>query len=205
MLRYAVRALPWSRLVLACGLLVLLVEVVREWPGQTWALLGTAIGVLAGAAAWAFDEPAARVVDVVPRSLVWRTAARLLDPVLLLGVWAVALVRARPSLGGLGPELFVAGASGVVCGIAWTTWRRSGGEASPGTRFATLVIPVATAWALAQPLGKQVPVFPSLWASPEKWSASTAGWSAAAAVALVVIALALGDARWWRVGLRERP
>ena len=76
MVRYAARAVPWVRISLAAALVALLMELVRWNPWVLWPLEGTAVGLLAGATAWCFDESAAVVVDVAPRGLAWRTAAR---------------------------------------------------------------------------------------------------------------------------------
>src|SRR5215218_9141615 len=93
MLRYAARAVPWLRVSLAAGLVVLLMELVRWDPWVLWPLEGTAVGLLAGAAAWCFDETAAAVADTSPRGLAWRAAARSPAVLLLILAWAFAAAR----------------------------------------------------------------------------------------------------------------
>ena len=83
--RYAGRAVPWTRVAVAATLIVVLMDVVRRWPWNMWLLEGTAVGLLAAAAGWCFDEPAAAVVDPAPRGLAWRTAARVAGVLVLLG------------------------------------------------------------------------------------------------------------------------
>ena len=87
MLRHAARALPWPLLAATAVLLYTLLRAVEQWPYQIWPLQGLAVGLIAGVAAYAYDEPAAAVVDTLPRGLAWRTAARSLGVLLLLGWW----------------------------------------------------------------------------------------------------------------------
>jgi len=75
MIRHAARALPWPLLVATAILLVGLLRVVEQWPFTMWPLQGLAVGLLAGAVAFACDEPAAAVVDTLPRGLAWQGLA----------------------------------------------------------------------------------------------------------------------------------
>ena len=93
MLHHAARAVPWGRVALAAALVVVLMELVRWNPWVLWPLEGTAVGLLAGAAAWCFDETAAAVVDTSPRGLSWRAAARSPAVLLLILAWAFAVAR----------------------------------------------------------------------------------------------------------------
>ena len=95
MIGYAVRVLPWRLTLASCALITALMSLVAAWPWVMWPLQGTSVGLIAGAVAWAMDERAAAVVDTLPRSLRWRTTARALIVVPLLGVWIVALVLMR--------------------------------------------------------------------------------------------------------------
>src|SRR3954447_22397801 len=94
MTSYVVRAVPWTRVALAAGLVVVLMELVRWNPWVLWPLEGTAVGLLAGATAWCFDETSAAVVDSAPRGLAWRTTARAPGPLLLLATWTAVLLHA---------------------------------------------------------------------------------------------------------------
>src|SRR5215218_2945884 len=126
MLRYAARAVPWLRVSLAAGLVVLLMELVRWDPWVLWPLEGTAVGLLAGAAAWSFDESAAVVVDVAPRGLAWRTAARTPAVLVLAAVWCGVVAHAGDrALFGQSTEVLVQGLVGLAVGSAYATWRRA--------------------------------------------------------------------------------
>lgn len=199
MVGYAARAVPWFRVVLAAGLVVLLLELVRWNPWVLWPLEGTAVGLLAGAAAWCFDETAAVVVDAAPRSLAWRTAVRS-PAVLLLAVTWVAVVAhadAAGALFGQGGAVLVQGLAAMAAGGAYACWRRAQGQALPGLLLASAVVPATTVWALVRPFETHLAVFPYGTDSAATWTASGIGWGAAGVAALVVGAAALGDAPWW--------
>jgi hypothetical protein len=200
MTRYALRAVPWTRVAVAAGLVLVLMELVRRWPWHVWPLEGTAVGLLAGAAAWCFDEPSGSVVDSAPRSLAWRTAARGSGVLVLLACWAVAVHTARDSLFGHPWQVAAQGFAAVLAASAWCAWRRAAGETTPGLATAVAVIPLATAWSLVRPLSDAVPVFPYADGSGDfgDWGTSALLWQAIAAGAVVLLTAALADARWWR-------
>lgn len=198
MLAYAVRAVPWIRIVLAATLVVVLMELVRWDPWTLWPLQGTAVGLLAGAAAWCFDETAAAVVDCVPRGLAWRTAARSQGLVLLVVAWTTVVLHAGDAaLFGHRYAVLLQGVAAVAAGAAYSCWRRSRGEAVPGMLFATAVVPTVTAWALIRPFDEHLVVFPYGSTTPQGWDLSVAGWSILAASAVAVLTAALADAPWW--------
>jgi hypothetical protein len=200
MVRYAVRAVPWTRVALAAGLVVVLMELVRWNPWVLWPLEGTAIGLLAGATAWCFDETSAAVVDSAPRGLAWRTMARSPGPVLLGVTWtAVVLHAGAVTTFGHRDEIWWEGIAACLAGAAYAGWRRSLGEPSPGLRFATAVVPTTTAWALLRPLDHYLAAFPYDTTSPAGWDRSAAAWIGLAAVSVVSLGLVLADARWWRL------
>ncbi len=204
MIRYAARAIPWVRVGLAAGLVVLLMELVRWNPWVLWPLEGTAVGLLAGAAAWCFDESAAVVVDVAPRSLAWRTAARIPAVLALIAVWCgVVALAGDGALFGRSAEVFVEGLAALAAGSAYATWRRAWGEPMPGLRLAVAVVPVTSAWALVRPFEATVPVFPYGTSSANDWAASTAGWLALGVLAIVLLMAALLSGPWWSVQLRR--
>ncbi|MGG5258835.1 hypothetical protein [Phycicoccus avicenniae] len=193
---YAARALPWSRLALAVVLVAVLMELVRWDPWVLWPLEGAAVGLLAGASAWCFDEPAAAVVDASPRGLGWRTLARSPGPLLLLGVWsAVVLHAGDEALFGHRDAVWLQGVAAVLAGAALAGWRRSRGEAMPGLVAAGVLVPVTTAWAVLRPAKDLLVVFPYGTTSLRGWEVSVVGWSVLAAGAVGVLALALSGLR----------
>lgn len=203
MFRYAARAVPWPSLALASVLVLVLMEIVRRWPYPMWPLEGCAVGLVAAAAAWCFDEPAAEVVDTVPRSLVWRTAARFSGVVLLLGVWALAVICTRDSLFGHAREVAGQGMAAALGAAAYVTWRRAAGQRTPGRPAATAIVPVAAFWALVRPLADHVPVFP--YTARADWGASRALWLTAGLAAVALLGVVLADARWWAARRRRPP
>lgn len=204
MLSYATRAVPWTRVCLAAALVVLLVELVRWDPWTLWPLQGAAVGLLAGATAWCFDETAAIVVDTSPRGLGWRTAARAPGIALLALAWTGAVLHAGDAaLFGHRYAVLGQGLAAMAGGAAYAGWRRARGESSPGLVFATAVVPMATVWALVRPLREQLEVFPYGTTPPEGWTQSTVGWSVVGVVGFVVLAAALAEAPWWSVGGRR--
>jgi hypothetical protein len=206
MIRYGARAVPWTRIALAAGLVVVLMELVRWDPWTLWPLQGTAVGLMAGASAWCFDETAAVVVEPAPRGLAWRTLARAPGPLLLLGIWtAVVLHAGSDTTFGHRNVIWLQGLAAALAGASYATWRRSCGEASPGLAFATAMVPTATAWALLRPLDGQLPVFPYGTTPSSGWDHSTAGWLVLGLCAVVALCAVLGEARWWSLSWRSRP
>ncbi|MFG2040675.1 hypothetical protein [Dactylosporangium sp. NPDC048998] len=189
MTRYVVQAVPWRLTIVATGIVVGLMTLVARWPAVMWPLQGTALGLIAGITAWAADEPAAQVVDTLPRPLWWRITARAAVVPLALGTWIACLLAARSRL----PDhfwFFVLQAAGMVgLALAVTTWRRGRGVAEPGRPFAAIVVPTATAVALARPFTRQLPVFP-VWPS-EDWHTSRVVWVAVTAGSFAILAAAL--------------
>jgi hypothetical protein len=203
---YVARAVPWTRVALAAGLVVVLMELVRWDPWVLWPLEGTAVGLLAGATAWCFDETSAAVVDSAPRGLAWRTMARSPGPLLLLVTWtAVVLHSGAGTMFEHRDEIWLQGIAACLAGAAYTSWRRSCGEASPGLRFATAVVPATTAWSLLRPLDQYLPVFPYATTTPSGWDHSTAGWVALIVAAVVTLGVVLADARWRRLAPGAPP
>jgi hypothetical protein len=197
---YVARAVPWTRVALAAGLVAVLMELVRWDPWTLWPLEGTAVGLLAGATAWCFDETAAAVVDAAPRGLAWRTTARSPGPLILLVTWtAVVLHAGGESMFGHGDQIWLQGVAASLAGAAYTSWRRSCGEASPGLRFATAVVPATTAWALLRPFDAHLAVFPYATTAAGGWDHSATAWVALTVAAVVVLGVVLADARWWRM------
>lgn len=204
MLRYAAYSVPWARVGAGAVLVLVLMDLVRRWPFPTWALQAGAVGLLAGVAAWCFDEPAARLVDTAPRSLAWRTVARLPGVVLLAGAWVVSLARDWDAFLGHAPSLLLQGLASLTVALAWATWWRSRGVPMPGTLFAFGVIPATMAWSLAGYVTHRLPVFPGLADGSDTWARSTVVWLVAGGIAAVVLLAALADAPWWRISRQSR-
>jgi len=172
MVKYAARAIPWVRVVLAAVLVVVLMELVRWHPWVLWPLEGTAVGVLAGASACCFDEAAAVVVDVAPRSLAWRTAARMPALLALTVVWSAVVWHAGDgTLFGRSGRILVEGLVVLALGAGYATWRRAWGEPMPGLVLATTMVPLTSAWALVRPFEATLPAFPYGADSASEWAA----------------------------------
>src|SRR4029453_15992731 len=138
MVRYAARAVPWVRVSLAAGLVVLLMELVRWDPWGLWPLEGTAVGLLPGAAAWCFDGSGGGVAEVAPRGLAWRTAARTPAVLVLTAVWCGVVAHAGDSaLFGRSAEILIEGLVALAVGSAYASCRRAWGEPVPGLLLAT--------------------------------------------------------------------
>jgi hypothetical protein len=193
MVRYAFRALPWPLLSTIATVVFVLMEVVRRWPWTMWPLEGCAVGLVAAGAAWCCDEPAAAMVDNAPRSLWWRTTARLLGVCALLGVWVLSVALARDSLFEHPVEVALQGVIASAAVVAWATWRRSRGAGTPGGLLAAGIVPVVTFWAVARPLPRSLPLFPYT-TSVElggDWASSLVIWLVVAAVAAALLIAAV--------------
>jgi hypothetical protein len=127
-----------------------------------WPLQGIAVGMVAAAATWCFDETAAAVVDTLPRSLAWRTASRLLGVAVVLGVWLAAVDWTSTAYFGQAGHVAWQGVAAITAGSAYATWRRSRGAPTPAAAAATVLVCGASFVALARPLGDRLPAFPYL-------------------------------------------
>lgn len=199
MLTYTARAVPWLRVGAALALVCGLMELVRWDPYRLWPLQGTAVGLLAGASAWCFDEQSASVVDAAPRGPAWRTTARAPAVLLLTASWVAVVAHAASSLFGHATTISLQGVVAVVAGAAWCACRRASGDGMPGTRAAAAVVPVATTWALVRPFDEQLPVFPYAAAGTHgSWEMSLLAWLLLGAVSVAVLVLAMAEFAWWR-------
>jgi hypothetical protein len=184
-------------------MLAILLEGVRRWPWFVWPLQGVAVGLLAAAVAWCLDEPVGTVVDAVPRSLWWRTAARSVGIASVVAAWSLGVWSARDGMFGHPWAVWVQGLAGGAVGASWATWRRALGVRTPGIAFGAVAVPIAALWAVLRPFARDFPVFP--YADEGDWAASTTGWVVVGAVASVGLALVLADSRWWRIGTGAAP
>lgn len=189
MIGYARRALPWTLLACCASLVLIAMALVTRWPYVMWPLQGVAVGVLAAAGAWCVDEPAAAVVDVAPRSLRWRTAARSLGLLPLLCLWVATVVAVRHQLFGHASDVALQGCVALLAGCAIGTSARTRGLAAPGRRIAAATVPAAAFIALARPVEQHLPLFPYLQTGP--WDSSLVLWSLTGALATALLTASL--------------
>jgi len=191
---HAARSVPWGLVATAAALVTVLLRVVEEWPYQMWPLQGIAVGLVAGVAASAFDEPAAAVVDTLPRSLRWRTVARSAAVVLLLGWWLLSVWWTRTAYFGHAEAVAWQGCVAALAATAYVTWLRDRGRATPAAAVSPAVVGVTISLALARPLDESVPLFPYTAGGP--WASSQLLWSTVGVLALVTLTWVLvPDAR----------
>ena len=168
MLRVAAKVTPWPLLGVASLLLALMLHAVEQWPYVMWPLQGIAVGLVAGAAAFSYDEPAAAVVDTLPRGLAWRTAARSLGVLPLLGWWLLVVAVTADGYFGHAPDVAWQGVAATVAVVAAVTHLRHRGAAGPATGIATALLGATAYLALTRPVEDLLPVFPytpgGLWA-----------------------------------------
>ncbi|MPZ74625.1 MAG: hypothetical protein GEU74_15630 [Nitriliruptorales bacterium] len=194
MIHHAARAVPWLLVAASGAVIVGAMLVVGHWPYTMWPLQGCAVGLLAGTAAWCFDEPAAAIADTAPRHLAWRTAARSLGLLALVATWTLAVLLSRGGLFGHALDVWLQGAAAVMAATAYVTWRRAAGHESPGRRASAVVVPFAAFWALARPASEVLPLLPYSEAAP--WDDSRLLWVIVATVASATLSHSLGDAQW---------
>jgi hypothetical protein len=185
-LRYALRTLPVPELYVGgLGLLGLL-WLVDRWPQQLWQLAGVAVALAGAVAAYLFDEPAALIVDTLPRARWWRTTARLLPVALLVLLWLAAASLVNPENIGRADVLRLQGVGTILLAVAATTWLRRRRRPSPGAIVASTVLLVLTFAALMNPMDDQLPLFP--YGPQGAWAASRLLWIGLATVAAVAVA-----------------
>ena len=188
---HAVRGVPWLVVLLVVAPVPALLRAVEEWPYTVWPLQGVAVGLVAAAAVWCFDETAAAVVDTLPRSLAWRTASRLLGVAVVLAVWLLSVAWTSTAYFGRAGHVAWQGVAAIAAGAAYVTWRRSTGTATPALGVATGLVCGASFLALARPLDDQLPVFPYLDSGP--WAASAVLWAVIGLAALLGLAIVLAE------------
>ena len=193
-LRYLVGATHWSLLAGSALIMAGGVTLVARWPDALWPLHGTALGLLVGVAAVAVDERCSAVVDVSPRPLWWRTAARAIGPTVLVAVWATVHWVFRASLPKHLWVLILQGAVAAGIGFGLATGARASGRSEPGTVLAATAIPLIAGVALARPFETDLPLFP-VWPH-ENWDRALTIWMALGVGAVLVGVGALwSDAR----------
>ena len=190
MIRAAARAVPWGLLGIGAGLVVGLLLLVERWPYELWPLQGAAVGLLAATVVWCYPEPAAAVVDTLPRGLGWRTAARSAGAVAVVLLWLVAVRETRPGYFGHALDVAWQGIALAVAAAGFLTWLRSRGSDGPARAVSAGIVGVALFVALARPFADAVPVFPYM--ADDDWARSRWLWASlpAAVVLLNLVSLA---------------
>jgi hypothetical protein len=194
MIRYAARAVPWGLLGTGAGITIGLLLLVERWPYTLWPLQGAAVGLLAATVVWCYPEPAAAVVDTLPRGLWWRTTARSAGAVAVLALWLVAVRVTRPGYFGHAEDVAWQGIALVVAAAGLLTWQRSRGSTGPARAVSAGIVGVALFVALARPFADVVPVFP--YTAGDDWTTSRALW--------VSLPLVVGVVSWVRPRRRGR-
>jgi hypothetical protein len=178
MLRYSLRVLPLpvfaAALAAIAGLLWLADRnIYHEWP-----LVGLAVGAIGAAAGYLFDEPAAAVVDTLPRSLRWRTAARLIPAGVLAAAWIGGLGATDVGLAGRIGVVRLEGVGAILAASGAATVLRRSRVPAPGFTVGGPLLLVTALFAVASPLHRQIPLFEL---GPDgDWAASRALWTAIA-------------------------
>ena len=175
MIRYAARAVPWGILGTGVGLTIGLLLLVEHRPYTLWPLQGMAVGLLAATVVWCYPEPAAAVVDTLPRGLWWRTTARSAGAVVVVVLWLVAVRETRPGYFGHAADVAWQGIALVIAAAGFLTWQRSRGSDGPARAASAGIVGVAVFVALARPFADAVPVFP--YTADDDWTTSRALWA----------------------------
>jgi len=184
MLRYWLHVLPLPTLATGVSGAAVLLLLVDRWPALMLQLAG--VGVAAGTASRLFDEPAASVVDTLPRAMWWRTMARMVPAALLAAAWALGVSLVEMDGVGRNDVIAAQGVAAIVLAAGITTALRRRGQAAPGLAVGSGMLLVLTALVLVNPLDEWVPLFP--YGGHGDWDGSLGMWTSAAAVALLTIA-----------------
>lgn len=190
---YLRRVVPWPVIASTVPVLALLLAAVRHWPYVMWPLQGAAVALLAGAVAWCFDEPAAAVVDTLPRSLAWRTLTRTLGAALLLLAWTITVAWTADAYFGHALGVTLQGCCAALAVIAYATLRRRAGHSTPARSIAAALVPVLVFIALVRPFPEALPVFPYTSLGP--WQHSIRLWAALGLVSVGLLVVVLSEAR----------
>jgi hypothetical protein len=185
MIRYGLHAVPVAAVAFAVTAVAGLLWMVDRWSPGTWPLAGVAVALLGATAARLADEPAASIVDSLPRALWWRTVARLPYAAVLVGVWLAGVAVVGIGFTGRPDVVGLQGVGAVVLGVAITTALRRRGHSRPGAAVGSAFLVVVMAFAVANPATEWLPVFP--FGPDDPWRA--AGWLWGGLVAVGVILL----------------
>jgi hypothetical protein len=192
---YARRALPVPAvtavlLAMACWFWLL-----NSWPSYLWLAGGIAAGLLGAGAARLFDEPAAAVVDTLPRALCWRTVARSIAATALVVVWLVGVWTVDTDQPGVHLGLLRLHGVGAVLTVAATcTGLRRRGHATPGFAVGSTLFLVLLYLATSNPLPHHVPLFP-LVTDPVVVNSTRLWWGIVITAAGALVAFCCGQYR----------
>jgi hypothetical protein len=192
-IRHAARGVPWLLIVLGVVMVAVLLQIVEQWPYRMWPLQGIGVGLVAATTVWCFDEPAAAVVDTLPRSLAWRTVARALGVLVVTTGWLLSVLWTQTAYFGKADHVAWQGVIAVLAGTTYATWRRSRGDATPARPAATALVCGTAYLALARPMEDLLPVFPYTSAGP--WTASAILWAGLAAASATLLLALLAEIR----------
>jgi hypothetical protein len=162
-----------------------------------------ALVVLAAAAAFVLDEPAAAAVDAVPATRRARTVIRATAVAVPLAVWVCGILalEQRHTATPTG-ALVVEGAGVLAVAVALACILRIAGRVEPG-EIAASVVGSAILGLIVFPQPRSVPLFPTY----DDWAASTSLWGCLAVAAVILAIAASGDPyrRRTRPGRSEKP
>jgi hypothetical protein len=185
MIRYGLRTVPAVAMAVAVVTAAGLLWMVARWPGPGWPAAGVAVALLGATAARLFDEPAASIVDTLPRPLWWRTVARLPFAVLLAIGWLVGVAVVEVDPGGRPAVIRLEGVAAIVFAAAVATAARRRGSAAPGAAVGAALLLTLLTVALANPAPDLLPLFP--FGPDDPWSRSAGLWSAIAVTGSIVL------------------
>lgn len=205
MLRYALRILPLSALIAGTLGAAALLCLVHLRPAQMLQAAGVAAATAGATAPRLFDEPAAALVDTLPRPLRWRTLARLLPTGFLALIWLIGASVIDTQGVGQPDVLRLQGVGTILAAAAVTTVLRRRGQPAPGLAVASTTLLVTSFLVLLNPFDRSLPFFP--YGSAGDWAASRRLWTLIAAAAAAALAISCLEGIRWRTvaSLRMRP
>lgn len=191
LLRYAVAGLSRSAFAAVALAEVAWFWLLDRWPGTMWLAAGIAAGLLGAGTSRLFDEPAAGLVDTLPRPLWWRTLARLVPAGVLAAGWLVGIAATDLGPTGQAGLLGLFGLGAIAATAAICTELRRRGRPAPGATVGSGTFLVLTYLALRNPLSSLLPLFPlvddpEVAASRRIWTAVLLGSGAAMTASLVL-------------------
>ena len=186
MLRYALRVLPRPEMYAGCVAVAALLALVDFRPWLLWQLAGVAVATAGAVTAYLFDEPAAAIVDTLPRPRWWRTTARLLPAAVLAVGWLVGASMVDADEVARNDVLRWQGFGAILAAAAAATVLRRRGQPTPGHIVASAMLLVLTYFALMNPIDDELPLFP--FGAAGEWNASRWLWTGIAAFAAVALA-----------------
>lgn len=186
MLGYALRVFPLGTVTSVLVFQGLWLWLLDRWASSMWLTAGIAVSLLGFAVSRLLDEPAAALVDTLPRPLWWRTCARLLPAAALALVWCAGLAALDVGAVVRVDLLQLYGVGTVLLAAATCTALRRRGHAVPGYAVGSTIFLLFLYLALRNPVPQLLPLFPLL-TDPEI-VASQRWWTITTLAAAVVLA-----------------